>query len=373
MTTYRWFTLEPRDRLVVRDGRPLASGTMRTLPFPLPPTLAGVVRTRLGLDAHGRFDSRRIQELLERVSVAGPVLARLDADGTRVEDVLVPAPSDLVFFGESGHRLVPKALGSAFPGVTSDLEGQVPTFEKEPPEGKPSRSPKSFWSFKAFLPWLTRPTAEWASPDGAGALEVERRVHVSIAAATQTAEDGALFVTEGLRLLLREEEGKGWSRLALLAGVSGGNALARGLVPLGGERSMALLENRPAPAGFEVPSEVSSLRTGAVARILLLTPALFAEGALPDRIAGAKVMSACVGRPQVVSGWDFAYVEDKGGRRVRGRPKPTRRMVPAGSVYWVEVPDDPWAAKTWMTCVSSSDAGQQDARDGFGLAVVGVP
>lgn len=75
------------------------------------------------------------------------------------------------------------------------------------------------------------------------------------------------------------------------------------------------------------------------------------------------MIASVVGRPEVVSGWDF----DKRG------PKPTRRMAPAGSVYWVKV--DPtvdaktWAKSIWMQSVSDEP---QDKHDGFGLAVVGV-
>jgi CRISPR-associated protein Cmr3 len=101
------------------------------------------------------------------------------------------------------------------------------------------------------------------------------------------------------------------------------------------------------------------------ARVLLLTPALFAEGAVPGEIAGARVIAAAVGRPQTISGWDMAA----------GGPKPTRRMAPAGSVYWVdlsgmsEMRRSDWCAAVHFQSVCSDE---QDNLDGFGLAVVGV-
>jgi len=97
------------------------------------------------------------------------------------------------------------------------------------------------------------------------------------------------------------------------------------------------------------------------ARVVLLTAAWFADGAAPEALAGARVAAAAVGRPVVVSGWDLAA----------GGPKVARRLAPAGSVYWVETPGDPdeWARRVHLTEVSD---GEQNRRDGFGLAAVGV-
>lgn len=109
------------------------------------------------------------------------------------------------------------------------------------------------------------------------------------------------------------------------------------------------------------------------ARLVLLTPALFEKGVLPGWNGGAwplggsvkaTVRAACVGRPAIVSGWDLA----------KGRPKPTKRLAPAGSVYFLELQgakDDlrQWCDEAWLHCVSDA---AQDRRDGFGLAALGV-
>jgi len=65
-----------------------------------------------------------------------------------------------------------------------------------------------------------------------------------------------------------------------------------------------------------------------------------------------------------VSGWDFE----------NNRPKPTRRLAPAGTVLFFKLDGDDtavgrWIDATWMHCVSDEE---QDRRDGFGLAVLGV-
>jgi CRISPR-associated protein Cmr3 len=71
-----------------------------------------------------------------------------------------------------------------------------------------------------------------------------------------------------------------------------------------------------------------------------------------------------VPRPEVVSGWDL----------VKGKPKKSRRLAPAGSIYFVELNGTPedrrrWCDETWLACVSDAE---QDRRDGFGLAALGT-
>ena len=86
----------------------------------------------------------------------------------------------------------------------------------------------------------------------------------------------------------------------------------------------------------------------------------------------ATVRAACVQRPEIVSGWDLAY--DNGPGKKKGRPKPTRRLAPAGSVYFVELTGAKedvarWCDTTWLAPVSDTD---QERRDGFGLAFLGT-
>ncbi|MGO7309814.1 type III-B CRISPR module-associated Cmr3 family protein, partial [Rhizobium ruizarguesonis] len=67
-----------------------------------------------------------------------------------------------------------------------------------------------------------------------------------------------------------------------------------------------------------------------------------------------------------VSGWDLKA----------GRPKPTRRAVPAGSVYFLRLPQE-WGeaeVREWITGIwfqNLSDR-EQDRKDGYGLAALGV-
>ncbi len=93
-------------------------------------------------------------------------------------------------------------------------------------------------------------------------------------------------------------------------------------------------------------------------------------GAGPGQLLGSsdslkvELVAAKVSRPETVSGWNFQKME----------PKPTRRVVPAGDVFWGRLSGAPdarltWLDKTWGECISDEE---QDRLDGYGLAVVGV-
>jgi CRISPR-associated protein Cmr3 len=76
-----------------------------------------------------------------------------------------------------------------------------------------------------------------------------------------------------------------------------------------------------------------------------------------------RLVGSTIERWRAVSGWSLA---DPRG------PKPVRRIVPAGGVYFFDVEDEENAAGLvdhWLQSVSD---GEQDRRDGFGLAVWGT-
>lgn len=350
--------IEPRDTIVLRDGRPMANGATRahTLPFPWPSSIAGLVRSRLGTSP-AEWD-----ELSKTTSVAGPWLVRVDDDG-KVAESFFPAPRDAVWFDADPRkatferrRLVPiDTRADERTDATRVLVGLA-----RPTKAKGAKDPAPFWRLQSMMDWLVRPSdgAVDCATVGIEALPREERTHVGIDSSTRTAEDGVLFTTEHVRFAV------GGVRYGLAFEVRAPRLLGSGLVVLGGERRPSILKELPsvAVAPPKLPSDATRLR------VVLATPAIFREGAIPETIRGAKVVAAAVDRPDVVSGWDFAKNREKGGQ-----PKPTRRMARAGSVYWVDLPTgtnaETWAKELWMTSISTEE---QDQRDGFGLALVGV-
>jgi len=364
-----WFTIEPRDPLMVRDGRPFGLDTegARSQDFPPPSVTAGMVRSRIGF-AKGQDGTFGLSPGQARaISVQGPLLLSLSGPSTEAPTLLLAAPRDCVLFPVEGredqwerHRLAPQAVpGEPRPSsLPASLAAVVPVAEM--PAAKAAAGP-AFWTAKELESWLAAPAP---SPDTLErsrtrpALVHERRIHVAIDPHTGTAEDGKLFQTDGLRFEQHVGPPFQVERLAVAIRCDD-PALRPGLATLGGERRLSVLQPLASDPTWAAPSLGESRR----ARVVLLTPALFDSGAIPATIAGATVVAAAVGRPQVVSGWDMA---------VRG-PKATRRMAPAGSVYWVELPANnapsDWAKKVHFQSISDQE---QDQRDGFGLAAVGV-
>ena len=359
------WSVEPRDTALFRDGRAFGAGVPAlSMPCPWPSTLAGFIRSRLGTDDRGRFTWTPAQA--RQVAILGPWYALLDAASDEVIEQLYPAPRDLVLFQEEAtsallrRRLTPQALG---PGQWSDLPAgaQLVAFATPPTRtpGKPASGPP-LWRHQAMQAWLDHPAdCDQVDPQelGSPALPRERKIHVKIDSAQQTASPGDLYQVEQLRFSSRR--GGQPQRFALMAATLDDTldegAMLRGMGSLGGERRMAFVRRAQAKT-LRCP-EIE----GDLVRAILLTPAIFEQGWKPSRLGPeVEVVAACVDRYQPVSGWSF---EDRG-------PKATRRMAPAGSVYWLRLRGDAraWALAHHMTCISDDP---QDRRDGFGLIALG--
>jgi len=126
---------------------------------------------------------------------------------------------------------------------------------------------------------------------------------------------------------------------------------------------------------------------------MLLTPAPFIDGWKPGWLtfsnsaeafkgrhpapAGSnmpelRLRAAAVPRFQTISGWGLAPDAKTGYDRPG--PKPIRRLVPAGAVYFVDFPAaeaDPAsvARAFWLSSMADTEA---DRRDGFGLILAGT-
>jgi CRISPR-associated protein Cmr3 len=382
--------IEPLDPLIARDGRPAAVGRFTTTSFPSPSMVAGAVRTRMGSE-EGAFTlpGHALTELKEKVLVRGPLLAELSPEEGTIHQWLAPAPRDAMILDPGDgvpalRQLTPRALK---PGQTMDSFGRegdlLPLcFQGAGISGKPPQKVPTFWTWAELESWLLAP-ADRSAVDlpslGVCPLPVEVRAHLAIQPGERVGLDGMLFQTAGLRFLQEGKTALAPRRFALSLWCQGATVdgrsleLRQQLAPLGGERRLARWS--PASEGWpEMPGDLKeSIVKNRRARLVLLTPALFEHGPFPAWSGGAwplgngmkvTVRAAAMPRPEVVSGWDLA----------KGTAKPTRRLAPAGSVYFVELEGTPasirqWCEETWLACVSD-DA--QDRRDGFGLAVLGT-
>lgn len=368
------YTLEPHDPIVLGDGRSIGANTMTgTMDLPFPSTLAGLMRTTLGLGNDGPFDATKIPELLNQ-SLVGPLLTRLEPS----PELYVPAPADALFLTVEGQatrgirrRLTPIA---ANPDEATDLDPSLhPVGLPDLVLDKPCAGPR-YWRWSRFEQWLVSPPRPAARDEvdlddlGLRSLQHEERIHVALDSKTRTVIDGAMFRTKGVRYTHRTE-GR-FERFGLRFAWSGSNkALEKRVLSLGGERRLSGLTT--SKTGFPSPSKdlINAIERNRRVRLVLLTPAIFDLGFRPTHFPDAKLIACAVGRPSVVSGWDHCRTD----RYPRGRPKPSRRCAPAGSVYWLELQPEVdvkrWVDEHWFKNISTHE---QDRRDGFGLAVVGA-
>lgn len=374
--------IEPRDPIIARDGRPFGAtpgARAASLNFPFPSTTTGGLRTRAGLDASGLFDSRNI-DYVKSIGVSGPLLVELNDKGEIIE-WLAPAPSDALLMepepgggkGASVRRLSPLSVPA---NIMTDLGGGLSHVGLARPDPrKPHPGAPRFWRWEHYSQWLVSPRDREIELLSLGhdGPSPEVRTHVRLRPDSLAAEEGALFQTRGLEFARAISEGDagGEQRLRLALAVSTDTTrIEPGLAPLGGEgRIVSWRESRQ-----EFPSCSDEVRDriaeAGACRVLLLTPAVFAAGYLPSWLlsqregAMPELRAVAMGRAQVVSGWDFE----------RRRPKPTRRLAPAGSTFFLTLRGEAsairsWVDATWMRCVS--DEGQ-DRLDGFGLAALGA-
>lgn len=380
MSKETWI-IEPRDALIVRDGRPFdnTAGTRaKSLDFPFPSTTTGGARTRAGLGKINgdlsKFDKKLSDEVMN-IEVRGALLAEFDGDKVKL---LVHAPADCLIVkpendGEKNRfPLVPLEKNvDVFSNIDDDLH-LLGTTEKV--KGKP-QSETRFWYWTEFKKWLSK-ADESDTVVGHSGLTKEQRTHVRILDETngyknKANSEGGLFQTRGLEFTYNE--GKQFSSAKKLAMVieverqNNGGDIEDGIAPLGGERRIVAW--RKSEAIFpNCPDEVrTKILADKACRLILLTPAIFENGYKPAWLKDANgltvdVKAIAVNRAQVISGWDF----------VRKKPKPTRRMCPAGTVLFLKLGEgdiEKWINETWFHCISDAP---QDRKDGFGLAALGT-
>ena len=391
LRTGRVVTLDPLAPIIVRSGRPMnAHADADPAQFPPPSTIAGCLRT-----AWARATGRPFGPELAQLAVGGPLLVRDDGR------ILAPKPSDALYFGRgAGNGDSPRCV-RARPrpfrgGCGADLpEALLPVQLIDAVAGKPGNGP-AWWSWHdllAFRDGVDVPLDRlwrhgWSPPGG------DRRTHVSIDPSSGAAKAGALYETEGLDLaespVAFHARTAGRAVAASPAGpndadnpASGGlrllvrcaEPLAPALVHLGGKRRLAALEPEPDDRWPAPPDGwIERLCDAGGLCLTLLTPGVFSAGYRPgwldDALTGSppgapglklRLRAAAVGRWQPHSGWDLA----------RSQPRPMRKLVPAGAIYWFEVLDEcekEALAALWLASVCDE---AQDRVDGFGLALPG--
>lgn len=372
-----------RDPVVSRDGRPFGAGQgrrMRTTGWPLPGMVAGSFRTTLAKAAEKSFTGTVPADLLARVAVHGlfPVVG---------DELYLPAPANALHPPDTNTplRAIPRDHdGSCDWPNGANLRPVMPDLPDDADDFKPAKSSPAFWPVSAVKSWL-RGEGVALTDRFLLAPEADTRDHVAMDDARGAAADGLLFTTSGLALThlnrygvdAKRPFGERYAEIELASRVTidpplpwADEALAKldAVHPLGGERR--LVGWKTTAGDWSCPTDVSAALTAAKKRVTmtLVTPAVFTGGWKPGWLDGTPpeggprltLVGVCIDRWRAVSGW--ALQPPVG-------PKPIKRYVPAGAVYFFECDSPAALADGWLRPVSD-DA--QDRRDGYGLAAWGV-
>lgn len=366
----------PRDPLVARDSRPFGRGVcnrMYSLPWPYPSVVAGSFRTMIGKEVAGKRDAFSDQEFLEqlkKIRVRGPLFC----NGNK--GFYFQRPSNFLRGykenQEQIERLIPKELHEDC-GINLPVIWPVmPSIRRHSDQGH------SLWPQDMLVKWLmgVEPAACFYKDRTIEYPPIEERVHIKIDPERKVTDEGDLFSTQGLDFNFGSEQGIA-VRTTLPEGEQWQIPLGKEEIihPLGGVRRLAVWKPMDKDDSWIMPEELTNRLVNAQRICMYVaTPAIFAEGWLPrwlsnDQYTGCipgtsllvKLRGATIGRWQAVSGWSY---------ELRG-PKPIRRLVPAGSVYFFEVVkgDAAVLSELWLQSLSDDVS---DAYDGFGLTCWGV-
>lgn len=419
--------IDPHEPLIFRDGKPFGAipgVRAQSLPFPFPSTVAGGVRSLIGLNEHGQF-AIPYDELnrLKQFAIKGPILVELTQDGRDIEQDrwLIPAPADAQILKDSKQQqsrisqLVPRPFPTQFQTDVKLPDGMMLVGRKETRQQeeeyqseKPDPHAPRYWYWQHFVAWLKNPETYTdqlihTADLGHNGPVPQARVHVAIDPKTRAGKDQYLFDTVGMEFatLVRDKNADATTayeeqeaeprlhlhnarRLALAIIIDdkastpdapSPYALEERLHHFGGERRLVSWRKSQLNAPTCPEDLIKAISEQGQCRLILLTPAFFAKGfypetRLPPRHNVQPVLRAIrIERPEIVSGWDLAAAN-----RSQPAQKPTRRLAPAGTVLFLQLEGSKsdirkWVETSWLQCCTD---GQQEANDGFGLAVPGI-
>jgi len=307
---------------------------------PWPSVAAGAIRSlmlaknniELGHFADGEKPAGRLGEVLGTPKEPGSFriawFSMAHESGSEVEP-LIPLPADVIANPDDEDLLYlnPRVLPARLHASHSTPQPAVLCRDKD---GKPEGG---LWLTAAGLDSYLRGEPLQKREHATSTSQLWRsdpRLGIALDPKKHAAQEGRIYTSEGIAPC----DGVGF-----LIIVNGADKLVpkSGMIRIGGDgrgaRIWTCQTKFPEPDWDRIGREKRF-------RIILATPGLFENGwRLPgldengvwSGPAGlsARLASAAVPRPQIVSGWDLA----------QWKPKPALRAAPPGSVYWFEAPE----------------------------------
>lgn len=350
--------LQPFDTLFVRDGKPFSMGedVWANGIFPPPPSVVyGALRT-----AHFTNRLKDLKEAGGNNDVSKKLLINrllLMKEGV----VYFPAPFDFVRSKKDKPdreilKLKEAALVSSHPGRFILESAEV----EQPIESLGGKAYLDLIDFNKYL----RGNAEIIAVENKCFFEKESKIGIQKNRHTGAAAEGKLYRVEMFRPIGSTKFLVDWSADKDL------EIPSSGFLKVGGEGKAVSYSSSQLEFQVKMP-DIDGYRF----KLVFATPTIFANGWLPNGIDPRsltgewqgyqiKVMAAAFNRPIHLGGFNMHTKHQKGG------PKPMRKAVPAGAVYYLEFQNaDAKEAASEFHGKCIADFGLD--REGFGLAYVG--
>jgi len=351
--------IEPLDVWMFRDGRPFDAGSdhqAASLFPPHPSVMQGVLRSHHLVVKEVDLTDRAAVEAAVGTATAyrwhpirGPFVAR--KEGGRVWRYH-PLPADALRRDDGGLE-----VEAARP--SDPAEYQVATDGPAPlllwPEGEPKKGEGKLWLREdELLRYLRQERARWLPERDL--FRLESRFGIGRDDGSRTTVEGLLYEARYVRP--REDVGLEVEVLGLSVkgpGVEGWPE--RSVLRMGGEGRAGRYEPSPSASWPDLPNPLPERF-----RLYLATPAYFHGGWRPrdlDSFFNGQVdlLAAAIARYEAVGGYDLA----------RHAPKPSRRHVPAGSVYYFQCR----GAVRWRNGQPLPAFTDEGAEMGYGQFIIG--
>jgi len=335
--------VEPNDVLIFRDGRAFSAGDDHLASGVFPPSPSsfyGALRSAL-LSQHGaRLDGRsfevaeKIQAIVGSPDAFGSLmiqhfsLARKRNDGI---ELLFHLPSDVVVVEGDSKREFKRLYPTSFDSL---VKANLPIDALQLLWNKHSESDRLEFKRLYVTHQGLQQYLDGNIPGDTISQEelftVENRTGIGIEKRKKAVETGKLYAVEFVRM----NRNVGFAvRLNINSELTD-----TGLLRLGGEAKSAcyFTSGFPSFADESIKSKVAMHKTF---RLVLITPAVFDNGWLPDGLDAdgrgkfgnctVQLTAAAISRYVIVGGWDI----------IKGKPKQAWRAVPPGSVYFLKLLD----------------------------------
>ena len=377
--------LQPNDTFFFRDGRPFTKGGQsegHSIFPPLPSTVLGALRTAYIAEFGdlSLFYSGGMQDIIgtpeslcDAIRLRGVFLA--SSRDNRLE-MFFPVPLDLIYKKSDEqnrdiplHLLAPTSKNFASNGRIDNL------LAWSTPESIDSDA-DGLLRLGAIRRYLQGNANNLLLTDQATLVERETKTGITRSTDTLSSEEHMLYRINMSRF--KNSDGN----YGFIVDYECREVLSEtgGLLKLGGEGKSFVYGH----GNFDInllSSHLESVKTAIQStgrfKLYFATPTIFQHGWLPswldsDTLSGEypmgdtspillKLITAAVGKPIPIGGWNMA----------KGEAKPTHRAVPAGSVYYFELSDRN-RIDDLIAAFHYKNISDERSEEGFGLALIGI-